>query len=550
MPPIFTETNNLWYNFSAMKTQLKTKSFSYSFSSFAPLASFAFIALAASAALAASDIEFKVERNIPYYPPDKMASAGDYQKARCLLDVKWPVGATNFPTLVNFHGGGLVHGNKHFAPWPEGPAEPVAFVGVGYRLLTNATPAECLSDAGAAVSWVLDNISRYGGDPKKVFVTGISGGGYITGMVGMDARWLAPWGHRPGELAGIAPLTGQMTKHFNVRKVSFKDKDPQFAPKIDEWSPLFYAGAKDLPPASFLGGGRDLEWKCRVEENELLAASMRNCGYPNTEFHETEGSHGGGVKPSTYFLRDFVVKHSGIGLWRFADKERAAVRGAADAPAVAAALQLFQCLRHPGCGVSIYAGQPKDGVREIVLEENGPAGAYARAARVFELMREWPMVAQASVDAKTGYVWQRSNGKKKPETMNAVVTSVRVRPDGIAFSYAPKSLPLPAGDALDAACAAAPFLAQMNRENITVIGLPPGEYAFSFDGREIGRFSAEAFEKGVDVAALDTPNQRLAHSAAAIAESLVSATGEEACELRERLNTLRPVVSRVLISRK
>ncbi len=504
------------------------------------------VVLASACGLAAFALEFKVESGISYYPQSSLANAPEYQRTRCVLDVKYPLGVTGFPTVVNFHGGGLVHGNKHFAPWPKGDAEPVAFVAVNYRLITNATPAECLSDSGAAVAWTLDNIARYGGDPKKVFVTGISGGGYITAMVGMDKRWLEPWGHKPSDLAGIAPLTGQMTKHFNVRKIGFKDADPQYAPKIDEWAPLFYAGAKDLPPAAFLGGGRDLEWPCRIEENELLAKSMRNCGYRDTEFHETEGSHGGGVRPSSYFLRDFVMKHSGAGLWRFASGERAVVRGEGDVASVAASLQLFQCLRHPGLRVIVRAGAAGEGEREIILDDSSANCACARAGRVLERMRECPMVAQVSLDAATGRVWQRSNGKKKPETMDAVVTAVRPRKDGIAFTYAPKAMPLPVASLK--AASECPFLKKLNCELFVVENLAEGEYDLSFDGRKIGRFTAAEFAKGVDVAGLDTPNQRMANEAAKLAGRIPAADPEEAAELRERFVALRPAVSRVVIS--
>ena len=102
-----------------------------------------------------------------------------------------------------------------------------------------------------------------------------------------------------------------------------KDPDPQFQPKIDAWAPLFYAHAKGLPPACFCTGGRDLEWRGRVEENELLARALRDCGYPRTEFHETEGDHGGGVLESAYHLRDFVMKMvEADGVARLADGER------------------------------------------------------------------------------------------------------------------------------------------------------------------------------------------------------------------------------------
>ncbi len=331
----------MWYN-RRMKSQL--------------------IILSSVLGLAAFGLDFSVEKDIRYSDASP----------RCVLDVKWPVGVTNFATVINFHGGGLVGGSKHFARWPEEAADkdPVAFVGANYRLIRDkktgvtATPEECISDAAAAVAWTLDNIARYGGDPKKVFVTGISGGGYLTAMVGMDPKWLAKYGHAPADLAGIAPMTGQMTKHFNVRKIGFNDEDPQFQPKIDEWAPLAYAGGANLPPACFLTGGRDVEWKCRVEENELLAASLRSCGYPKTEFHETEGNHGGGVRPSAYFLRDFVMKKCDAGaVGRFADGERVAFYGDSitHGGRYIYYLQIFQDLRHPGSNVRlINAGRSGD----------------------------------------------------------------------------------------------------------------------------------------------------------------------------------------------
>ena len=141
-----------------------------------------FMLAMASVACAAAALEFTVEKNIPYYSEENLAREGDYARNRCLVDVRVPVGVTNFATVVNLHGGGLVKGNKGFAPWPAEAREhdAVAGVAVGYRLLTNATPEQCISDAAAAVAWTVKNISKYGGDPKKVFVTGVSGGGYLT----------------------------------------------------------------------------------------------------------------------------------------------------------------------------------------------------------------------------------------------------------------------------------------------------------------------------------------------------------------------------------
>jgi len=307
-------------------------------------------------AFSAAAVEFAEVKNVSYYSAEELAAKGAYAESRCKVNVKYPVGVTNFATVVSIHGGGLVKGCRGYSPWPKErkDEDPVAHVAVGYRLITNETPAECVGDAAAAVAWTLKHIAEFGGDPKKVFVTGVSGGGYQTAMIGLDPKWLAPHGLKPTDLAGIAPLTGQMTKHFNVRKIGFKDADPQFLPKVDEWAPLAYAAKDGVPPSCFLAGGRDVEWKARVEENELLASSLRALGNLSVEFHETEGDHGGGVAPSSYFLRDFVAKTVDAGIvGRFAPGERVAFFGDSitHGGRYVAYLQLFASLRHPGWNV-------------------------------------------------------------------------------------------------------------------------------------------------------------------------------------------------------
>ena len=653
--------------------------------------------------------EFATEKDIPYYSEERMAQEGDYARSRCLVDVRYPVGVTNFATVINFHGGGLVGSSKGGPAWPEEArdADPVAFVSAGYRLLTNATPEQCVGDAAAAVAWVVKNIGRYGGDPKKVFVTGISGGGYLAAMVGLDPKWLAAHGLKPTDLCGIAPLTGQMTKHFNMRKVGFKDDDPQYLPKIDEWAPLGHASTNALPPSCFLTGDRETERKARVEENALLAASLRANGIKNCEFHETEGNHIGGVYPCRYFLRDFVMKTCDAGgVARFADGERVAFFGDSITHGGSCHnyLQLYWCTRHPGSGVRLmncgisggtaasgvarfdadlmelkpdrvfvmfgmndaglgnYAKDPPDeklkvaraasiaiyeaSLRKIVerLAEKGiktvlvtpspydqyceglkkdwvvgndpglvscaevvrtlaaernlgvvdlhcsmteifnqnasrpiccdrvhpnDGGHMLMAALILDAMHVNPFVARAAVDAKTGKAFLPSDKKhkdasgKRPDSFNARVTHVVKRADGVAFTYAPKALPFPAIPAYTNAATLYPITERLNREILIVENLEPGIYALAFDGKTVGEFTAEEFYAGVNVALLDTPNQRLAFAAAEVADKLRGKTASlrnivnmepqllaEIDDLYERMNAVRPAVSRVTVKRK
>ena len=61
---------------------------------------------------------------------------------------------------------------------------------------------------------VFQNISQYGGDAKKIFVSGHSAGGYITTMLGLDKTWLSRYGVDANNIAGLIPFSGQMISHF------------------------------------------------------------------------------------------------------------------------------------------------------------------------------------------------------------------------------------------------------------------------------------------------------------------------------------------------
>ena len=203
----------------------------------------------------------------------------------CLLDLYVPSNVSNFPVIVWFHGGGLTSGGKTFLPFKN---KDIAQVAAGYRLLGGKakTGVDCIEDAAAAVAWTLKNISQYGGDAKKVFVSGNSAGGYLTMMVGMDPKYLAAYGVKHTDLAAIVPITGQATKHFNVRKFG-GDTDPQFLPKIDELAPLAHVSA-NIPPIYSICGQPPYEWKCRSEENRLLIASCVALGHKKARFIELD----------------------------------------------------------------------------------------------------------------------------------------------------------------------------------------------------------------------------------------------------------------------
>ena len=243
-----------------------------------------------------------VETGISYYDAAALESANDYQKEQCKLDVYHLVDAPAAPTLIWFHGGGLTGGQREF---PKLKDQGINLVSVSYRLSPKGEFPCFLEDAAAATAWTIRNISKYGGDPKKVFVGGHSAGGYLTLMVGMDPRWLEPYGISPNDLAGLIPVSAQVTTHFTVKKLRGDTQD-SLRPIIDEYAPLYHS-AKNLPPICLITGDRKIEWKSRVEENVLLDITLTHLGHTPHEFHELPGlDHGTALDGSMPVIRSFI----------------------------------------------------------------------------------------------------------------------------------------------------------------------------------------------------------------------------------------------------
>ncbi len=123
------------------------------------------------------------------------ASAANRKKLKGFLDVSYgasprekldifPAEKTGAPVLVYFHGGywrsGGKEQNAHFADLFV--ARGATVVVAGYDLAPSVTVTEIVRQARNAIAWVYRNISKYGGDPAKLHIAGISAGGHLVAM--------------------------------------------------------------------------------------------------------------------------------------------------------------------------------------------------------------------------------------------------------------------------------------------------------------------------------------------------------------------------------
>jgi acetyl esterase/lipase len=228
------------------------------------------------------------DRAISYLEGASLENADEYQKTQCKLDVRRPPGAKGLPVLIWFHGGGLTSGSRSF---PALPDENVVVVTASYRFDPPGKFPCFLEDAAAVTAWTFRHAAEYGGDREKIFISGHSAGGYLALMVGMDPKWLAVHQISNQSLAGIIPVSAQVTTHFHVKKLR-GDTGEALRPLIDEFAPLYFA-SKKLPPICLITGDREIEYRSRVEENDLFHITLKNLGHPDAEFHELQGfDHG------------------------------------------------------------------------------------------------------------------------------------------------------------------------------------------------------------------------------------------------------------------
>lgn len=258
--------------------------------------------------LHAEEIRDAVETKtgISYYAEAALEGADDYQKSQCKLDIRYPVGRKDFPTLVWFHGGGLTSGERYFLDLED---SGIAVVTASYRLSPKGKLPEFIEDAAAATAWTMKYIAEYGGDPEKVFVSGHSAGGYLALMLGMDAERLAKHGVSNLDLAGLIPVSAQVTTHFHVKEL-LGNKNDGLVPSIDDFAPLHFV-SKDLPPICVITGDRKIEFPSRVEENEFFASTLKNLKHPSVEFHEMPNvDHGAAGKMSGPIVADYINRKS------------------------------------------------------------------------------------------------------------------------------------------------------------------------------------------------------------------------------------------------
>jgi dipeptidyl aminopeptidase/acylaminoacyl peptidase len=239
---------------------------------------------------------YEVVKNIAYYP-NNIRDTNAYIKEQCVLDIYKPIGKTNVPVIVWFHGGGLTGGTKSI------PKELLDYgyliVSIEYRLSPKVKAPGYIEDAAAGTSWVFNNIEKYGGNAHQIFLSGHSAGGYLDLMIGLENKWLEKHGISTDSIAGLLPLSPQVITHYTIRDENGISK---YQPLIETYAPIYHI-KKNTPPIVLITGDREMELLGRYEENAYFFRMMKLIENPRVKLFELEGlDHGEMIKPGISLL--------------------------------------------------------------------------------------------------------------------------------------------------------------------------------------------------------------------------------------------------------
>lgn len=196
-----------------------------------------------------------IERDVQYSLVDK----GEFNK----LDIYYPsIKGDAKDVIIFIHGGSWRSGSKKEYWWlgRNFARKNTVAVLINYPLSPKSQYQEMAYDCAEAVKWVQNNVSKYGGNPNRIFLMGHSAGGHLAALINQDQRFF--------DKAGIKnPVKGvilndafglDMFQYFEIDKNGKHVPDflETFTTNTNEWkqaSPINYINKTNSPYLLFMG---------------------------------------------------------------------------------------------------------------------------------------------------------------------------------------------------------------------------------------------------------------------------------------------------------
>lgn len=188
---------------------------------------------------------------------------GDDPRER--LDIL-PAPRPNAPVLVFIHGGYWKGGTKESRRFPARTfnALGVTWVTVEYPLCPQVSIESIVGSVRRAVAWLARNISRFGGDPSRIFVCGNSAGGHLVAMLAV-AGWAKAHGLQANPVKGGASISPLADLRVFVDH-SFNETFRLTMNAAARVSPVLLEIERDVPLVIAVGGLEtpSFHWQSRI----------------------------------------------------------------------------------------------------------------------------------------------------------------------------------------------------------------------------------------------------------------------------------------------
>jgi arylformamidase len=125
-----------------------------------------------------------------------------------VLDI-FPAPRAGAPINIFIHGGAWKNGHKDEVSFPAPVFHNAGanFIVVNFNLVPDVMLEELVRQCRAAIAWVYRNADSFGGDRDRIFVSGHSSGGHVTGVMSIT-DWEGVYGLPADLIKGAAPISG------------------------------------------------------------------------------------------------------------------------------------------------------------------------------------------------------------------------------------------------------------------------------------------------------------------------------------------------------
>ncbi len=239
---------------------------------------------------------------VPDNGPYRERKVRESEKARatlkCILDVPYgptlkekldifPAAQKGAPIQIFIHGGAWKSGNKSVVsyPAPVFHAAGANFIAVNFASVPDVMIEEQVRQCRAAIAWTYRNAASFGGDPERIFISGHSSGGHVTGMM-VVTDWEGIYGLPADIIKGAAPVSGM----YDLEPVrhswrnSYLHLDEERARAL---SAIHHIPATRIPLVIGVGGGELQEFQ---RQNHAFVTAWRAAGQ-ECEFLVLEGKN-------------------------------------------------------------------------------------------------------------------------------------------------------------------------------------------------------------------------------------------------------------------